>query len=344
MICVYGAYFLLVSFLLIDIRSVFHDGLLLSDDYHYFKNRIPISFDLDDVYRIKNIGYYNWNYYIAKLLPSDPVLAIVISNCLVYVLAVRFYLGKCYTTGELLSFLMPYPIILISSINYKDLLLFSINLIIIKLLQLLFRNRYSSNLILCLPLSILIIFADLLRLGNFVTIFLAIILGVFLKTHIIKKIMLLLVAYGVAIMIILPEVFSLFGRDFWGYVSSRGVSSSANINYFLNFYTAGIFKTVFQYNPLTSLNYYFSDYGEHGFSTLYSKTNFYLFALTYFCSLPFALRGLSMLERHHVLLAYVILNIFVYSSIYGGLIGLRLSFPLSVIVFLCTFSYIERKK
>ena len=145
--------------------------------------------------------------------------------------------------------------------------------------------------------------------------------------------MILILLFGFSISLIMAEVFQFFGRDFWLYITTRGGSGSPSLNYFLAYYMTGILKSLLQFNPFTSLNYFFSDYGEHGYDTLFSKSFFYIFVILYFVSLPASLLNFQVLRNHSQLYAYVLLNILVYSSIYGGLTGLRLSFPISILIF-----------
>jgi hypothetical protein len=367
-IFIYTCLFFITSILIVSIihwdivGSGFDLGLLSSDDRHYFYNSESIDYGkLENwQFRIKNIGYYFVNYIIGKYSIFNPVFEIKIFNVITFVSSIYIFLNsidklKNYSDYFLITYslvLLCFPIYLILAINYKDSLLFSLIL-----MQFSFFNYYmntKNNLKKFLLIVIFIVvslFIETIRLGHIYLFIASVLMYITFfnnrkKGNVLKIFFFCFFTSLIGLFIVEFILHFLLGRSLDGYreyfeyrsIVITGIES-------FDILTIGFLKSIFQLNPFTTIGYLFTPYGEHGYHGIvyifgvFCSMWLWLFSLSYI-----ALNNFKIYGETKLLFIYLFYYIGMFSYIYNGMIGYRLSFIMYLVVALYTSQIIFIKR
>lgn len=342
---------LLVTFSHIDILSNgFTDGVLGSDDRHFLENYQYIDYlDLENwLFRVKNTGYYFYNYVVAYFSVFNPIYEIKITNTLIFVFSIYIYLNSVrawsknskYFLYSYILILSIYPIFFIISLNYKDSLLYSLVLIQVSLINYYTYNKLNlyKKFFLFVIAAVLILFVETIRTGSF----LLLIMSYFITTLLVKRdksefinlykyVFLIMVPFSIFFISFDFILFELLNRSFESYrelFSYRKIVLSGIET--LDILVIGFIKSFFQHNPASFISYIAeSDFGEHGYkgilyilmgtmsAIIWTLLLFYMFIFRY-----------KAFKETSILIMYVILYTGIYSYLYYGAVGFRIAYPI----------------
>jgi hypothetical protein len=316
-------FYILISFYYVfvtqsDIRlNYYEDGLLLSDDRNYYEASINKGFNK----KTKNYFYYLYNEFFTNI--HEDVILIILSNTIIFVLCFVFFL-KSYELKPnkyfLLAFLF-FPVFFVNSINYKDSLFMSMILVFFATR----RNRNINIIFKIVLLLISIIIADKLRLGTGFLMIFTLFTFYILKFFKMRRLYVFLyfVFFTFTFIFVFDYLLNLLGRSIGAYWENQ-LRNIWHITPFfkINVLVTGVTKTLLQFNIYSYLK--FIEFGEHGFNGLSLKIHYLLYCIAY----PFVLIIIFANKNRFKLCEFSIFVIFyviIYSYIYGGLIGFRLS-------------------
>jgi len=302
----------------VDIRgNFFEDGLLLSDDRKYFLSAINNTYTEES----KNYIYYAYNYLMQNIY--DDVIIIIISNTLIFAISFALFIKSSnLKPNKFFSLtLLFFPVFFINSLNYKDSLFMSIVLLFFATK----KNDHLNILTKLIIMSILIYFANGLRLGSSLLFLFSLLSFSILKYFNMNKIVCVIyfVLCTLTFLFLFDSFLNYLGRSIETYwqLQLRNVWQITPF-YNVNILITGLIKSIFQFNLFSYSN--FIVYGEHGYNGFVLKVHYLLFCIIY----PFILLIIFLRSKCFKLCEFSIFILFyaiIYSYIYGGLIGLRLS-------------------
>lgn len=323
-----------------------NDGLLVGDDRAYFEK--ALLFDYSDIenwiWKVKNTGYYFLNYIFIHTYIYNPILEIKIFNGLIFVLSIYMFLNSIseyrkqsffYMTNYIVI-LLTIPLLQVLSINYKDGLLFSIILMCFAIINFLFnKKRDVFDILLITALLTLLFSAETIRQGNALLFLLSILISHFFFKRKLNyfRIVFYIVFSFLLFSFLFDYVLELYGRNldsYREYFSNRMFFITGINN--LDIMLTGVFKTIFQLNPISAFNFLSSSDGIHGYDSFLFKYLYVISILIWNFTLMYLMIYKSAIKKEYTLLVvFLSLYISIYSYIYVGMIGIRLAFIMYLI-------------
>jgi len=353
--------FFCLSVILINsdmIISGFDLGLMSSDDARYYANRSYYDFtDIRVWLFVKNFGYYILNWLADGYIPYLEILHIKLINVISFSFASWLYIYSstppAYRTQSNIIFivlaLVTFPLLVVLSVNYKDSILFSCALVIFSIVKLPMNSRLLK-IVLVLPILILV---ESLRLGGSVVIVGGLIGALMLgkdkpssqNISTIKISIVFVLCFIVCMPLVEIFITEVLGRSIESY---RNIFSYRGNTIFglasLDSLITGLPRSIFQFNPITAYNFLGSRIGEHGYYTYLFVLLYSLFVVIWpFMIGVFLYTANRMQIKDTELLFFVLTYLCIYSYIYFGLIGFRLSFPMYAAVVIYIAIYFPQK-
>lgn len=338
-----------------------NNGLLNGDDRFYFEN--ALSIDYSNFYnwttQVKNIGYYFINYLIINTAILEPELEIKLFNSMIFVLSIYLFLNSISKYNNIskfyfinyVSLLLTFTLFFVLSINYKDGLLFSVMLIAFSLCN--YYNNlkyYYTKILLLLLLAFSLIVADTLRQGSIILFFITfftVYLFLNIKRNIsLSKLFFIMLIGFLLFSFLFDFLLDIYGRNLESYrsmfnyrtIKLTGIET-------IDIMIGGVFKSLFQMNPISVYNFLSFSNGIDGYDSLFFKVLYLINMLIWNFVLFFILLVKNIPLEYRLVVVFTLFYILIYSYIYGGLIGFRLAFIMYLIfTLLFAIKIFERKK